>query len=411
MSKREKLEPTQGPRTYLERVVLSSYRSIKSVDVTLKDGLNIIIGKNGSGKSNFLHFLSDLTRFELDNYNVVNSQLFIGKDSQLEIQISKANQIEANEGESRVLTRSIDIGFVKKGHTEIFKDENRAATHLTEFQNSFFSTIISHGVPIGLPILESPYSFSYKGKEGEGERADGFEGIRELITNSKVPYFLRAILIDLYFTFIVNDNISFETVQKSVRTAFSKIDQLAKLLTDFTQITDIKLSDNITFAYYEKQQEVQINNVYLEYKVNGEWYPYASLSDGTKRVLAIIGDVGFTSQAFFFKDIYGMRLYNQSRVIFIEEPELGIHPHQLHMLMNFLKSESEKKQIIITTHSPQVLNVLGRDDLDRIIICEYNVDSGTKLRHMTEDEKSNALVYLDEMFLSDFWLHTDFNSI
>jgi predicted ATPase len=96
-------------------------------------------------------------------------------------------------------------------------------------------------------------------------------------------------------------------------------------------------------------------------------------------------------------------------IIFFEEPELGIHPHQLHLLMTLLKERAEKQQIIISTHSPQVLDVLGADDLHRIFITEIDPEKGTILRKMTRSEIAKAKAYLkDEGMLSDYWRFSDF---
>jgi predicted ATP-dependent endonuclease of OLD family len=97
-----------------------------------------------------------------------------------------------------------------------------------------------------------------------------------------------------------------------------------------------------------------------------------------------------------------------NRIILIEEPELGIHPHQFDKLLNILREESETKQIIITSHSPQVLNKLDSSELDRIIIAYTTNDKkGTQLRHLNRDELIKAKQYIEDDFLSDYWLHSD----
>ena len=45
--------------TYISRVQLKGYKSIRDLAIDLLPGLNIIIGPNGSGKTNFLTFLAD----------------------------------------------------------------------------------------------------------------------------------------------------------------------------------------------------------------------------------------------------------------------------------------------------------------------------------------------------------------
>ncbi|RZK13568.1 MAG: ATP-binding protein, partial [Hymenobacter sp.] len=87
-----------------------------------------------------------------------------------------------------------------------------------------------------------------------------------------------------------------------------------------------------------------------------------------------------------------------------EEPELGIHPHQLHLLLNFLREQSEKHQLIITTHSPQVLDMLREDELDRITICELHKTKGTQFRKLKKTQQDDARRYMREVgFLSDYW--------
>jgi predicted ATP-dependent endonuclease of OLD family len=78
--------------------------------------------------------------------------------------------------------------------------------------------------------------------------------------------------------------------------------------------------------------------------------------------------------------------------------------------MDFIQEQSESKQIILTTHSPQVLNILDPDDLDRIIISRYDKEKGTQLYHLTEEEIRHARSYMEAegLFLSDFWVYSGF---
>lgn len=90
----------------------------------------------------------------------------------------------------------------------------------------------------------------------------------------------------------------------------------------------------------------------------------------------------------------------------VEEPELGIHPHQLTKILEFLKNESREKQVIISTHSPLVLDVLKEDELDRITIAKY--ENGTKFYKLGKQEINKAKKYINEVGeLSYYWLHSD----
>ena len=92
------------------------------------------------------------------------------------------------------------------------------------------------------------------------------------------------------------------------------------------------------------------------------------------------------------------------KIFLLEEPELGIHPDQLHKLLLFLREQSEKRQIIITTHSPQVLDMLNENELDRITICELDEKKGTQFRNLKKAQIATAKKYMKEVgFLSDYW--------
>ena len=146
--------------------------------------------------------------------------------------------------------------------------------------------------------------------------------------------------------------------------------------------------------------------MFLEFLIDGNWHPFSNLSDGTKRLFYIITEVAFDSPFYFLGyGILAPNLNNINRIILIEEPELGVHPHQLHELMLFLKEQSQHKQIIITTHSPQVLDILDKDELG--IIASYEKGEGTKLRHLDDQEIAKAQQYMEEDYLSDYWRFSD----
>lgn len=98
---------------------------------------------------------------------------------------------------------------------------------------------------------------------------------------------------------------------------------------------------------------------------------------------------------------------NRAKIIFLEEPELGIHPHQLHRLLSLIREVSSKSQIIMTTHAPQVLDMLGANELDRITVCSLDPEKGTQFHKLTEEKQEQARVYMQEVgFLSDYWRYS-----
>lgn len=71
------------------------------------------------------------------------------------------------------------------------------------------------------------------------------------------------------------------------------------------------------------------------------------LSDGTLRIIEIV--------------LHLLRPAN--RVLFIEEPETAVHPGLLQRLLNELRAYEHDRQIVVSTHSPYVVNWFEPNDL------------------------------------------------
>ena len=82
------------------------------------------------------------------------------------------------------------------------------------------------------------------------------------------------------------------------------------------------------------------------HEANGESISAYSASDGTLRFLGMLG-------ALLNEDAEGL--------YFFEEIDNGIHPARLHLLLDLIERQTAKGkiQVIATTHSPDVLNLIN----------------------------------------------------
>ena len=139
------------------------------------------------------------------------------------------------------------------------------------------------------------------------------------------------------------------------------------------------------------KNKILVDNLLIDFKVNDAWIPWSYLSDGTKRLFYLI------TQCLSLKE----------GLLLIEEPELGIHPHQLYSLMDFIKEQSRDKQIIISTHAPIVLEVLPPDELNRITVAKLSKE-GTQFYKLDDEQIETAQKYMKEVgHLSYYWSHSD----
>ena len=97
-------------------------------------------------------------------------------------------------------------------------------------------------------------------------------------------------------------------------------------------------------------------------EVNGKSVSAYSASDGTLRFLGILA--ALLSEE--FEGIY-----------FIEEIDNGIHPARLHLLLDLIERQTAKGkiQVVATTHSPDVLNLINDTTFENAVVVYRDEDS------------------------------------
>lgn len=89
-------------------------------------------------------------------------------------------------------------------------------------------------------------------------------------------------------------------------------------------------------------------------------------------------------------------------LICIEEPEVGLHPDLIHSIADLLIEASERTQLIVTTHSDVLVSALSRHP-ETVLVCE-RFDTGTLLTRLDPDQWK---IWLEEYSLGDLWRRGD----
>lgn len=110
---------------------------------------------------------------------------------------------------------------------------------------------------------------------------------------------------------------------------------------------------------------------------------FGLLSDGTLRLAEIL--LGFIDP--------------KISVLILEEPETGLHPGLLHRLLAEIDSHTLDRQVILSTHSPLVVDWAKPSEI-RLV---ERTDGKTKVRSLGSEEKQSLKGYLnDDYNLSDY---------
>jgi predicted ATPase len=102
---------------------------------------------------------------------------------------------------------------------------------------------------------------------------------------------------------------------------------------------------------------------------SGGAMPATRLSDGTLRYLALLSLLCDPSPP---------------PLIVLEEPELGLHPDMLPVVARLLRDASQRTQLVVTTHAPGLVDALS-DQPDAILVCE-KTDRGSTLTRLDAEQ-------------------------
>jgi len=139
----------------------------------------------------------------------------------------------------------------------------------------------------------------------------------------------------------------------------------------------------------EKPEPERILRCFL--KRQGDDYSHlGEYSDGTLVVVAVLA-------AFF-------SVQSISPIICVEEIENCLHPSALKKLLQFLKDHGSEKPVLITTHSPYVLNCVNPEDVSVAIVDETGATHFEKVRNTKQlrDYLKSGFMSFGDMLASNF---------
>ena len=365
----------------LMNIKLSGFKSIKSAELDFNN-LNVFIGANGSGKSNFISF------FQMVNYFLDSTDglaAYVGKNggasSLIYFGSTVTNTIEAqldfNTAKGKNLY-SFELG-VQQGNRLYFKDER--VSYYPHKQTAR---------KMNLPILLGSGGNSSRLLQINGDDNNYSKWhkttiitIRNIMQkwcfyqfhNTAYDAFIRSASNKNDISFLRSDGGNLSAflflLQNSYPGVFSAIINTIKQIAPFINKIELReeySSPFIRLKWYEKQ-----NDDYF--------FDASQMSDGTLRAFALVTL---------------LMLPQKPPVICIDEPELGLHPEAINIIGDLIKIASEQSQIILSTQSPKLIDCFDPDD---IVVVDRN-DAGTCFNRL---DAIKLKAWLDEYSISEIW--------
>ena len=351
-------------RAFLKSIHIEKFRSLRDVTLPLKP-LTVLVGPNASGKSNVLRALHVLNRLMIDErpppVSEIQDHLWAGGANHINFQLhTQVGEIptvynlglkaEADNpfAAEELLVDDVKVISIQSGEGMVQDENGKNATRYRSDKLALRSAGNYGDKPVTNALMEF-----MKGWEVYDFRPDL---IRQDFSTFPFDIDGLAFWVSLWYK---NDPDRFNNLNESLAAS-----------------TNFRIDQHTIYG----------NDFYL-LEEDKNLIPLVEASDGTLRLIA------------YYTILNNAKL---PPLIAIEEPERNLHPGALTEIAKILRQMAERSQVIITTHSSQLLDTFSYESLSDslgILLLRNLPGRGTEVLNLEDLRKDRAAL--------DGWM-TDF---
>ena len=355
----------------IENVIIKNFKSIRDLELPLTN-LNVLIGSNGVGKSNFISFFEmakaifeqRFGSYTLDKGGIDNL-LYRGRKISKEI-YGLMDFKNTNAFFFTLKPAQSNKGYIDNTGDFFNKRGESTKDYLGQWHRTFWDSAVEESNLMGKMYGRAYYLNSY---------LRSFTVYHFHDTSSSSPMRGQCEINDNSFLRDNGSNLAAylymlkQTDEKAFRLIEGTIHSIAPYFKRFDLRPDPVTPSKISLEWEEVNSDMYLNGY--------------SFSDGTIRFIALA------------------TLLLQSKlpeVIIIDEPELGLHPAAINKLAALIKRASKSSQIILSTQSTNLVNCF---EPENIIVVDRE-DEQTVFKRLNSADLS---VWMDEYnySISDMW--------
>jgi predicted ATPase len=331
--------------TFISRVVLKNYKSIAACDVCLRP-LIFLVGPNGSGKSNFV----DSLRFVADSLNTSLDHALRDRGGIKEVRRRSSGhpthfgiRLEFRLKDGTEGWYGFRVGARPQGGYEVQNEECHLRPPIALANPSYY--VVEEGLIKNTSLVVSPVPAKDR---------------LYLVSVSGLPEFrtLYEELSRMGFYNLNPDRIrdlqspdAGEVLRRDGSNLSSVLGQLEQRDPDAKRRVEEYLSKVVPGISAVKVEHISpMETLEFRQKVGANESPWrffaSNMSDGTLRALGIL--------VALFQSNNGTP--QRVPLIGIEEPEVALHPAAAGVLRDCLRDASQASQVIVTSHSPELLD-------------------------------------------------------
>jgi len=352
---------------FIKKLKIKEFKSIEDEEIEFDRGLNILVGPNNAGKTNIIEAIDlILGDVYLPNFEPTTDHFFNGDESK---EIIMEACLEGDKDEIRNIfpnnnSNQIAIRFrYSKSNKGVFEIYNHILNQ--------WECKTSYSKP-------SPYGYYYDlDKKLFFLRVKSLRNIMEIAPirwKSPLKYFKEIIIK--------------KAPEAKLKEVISEIEEAKNKLSEIDEVKNI-----ISALLKISKEQTDIKNIYIS--------PSPTKYSDILNEMKILIDDGYQSEvikkglgtqnliiiSLFRVMAKYIREEEKKFIIYgIDEPEIGLHPHNQRQLISSLNTLSEYSQVIITTHSDRLIDITTIDKIIRIS-KKGNETKKHKLNLSSEEKK------------------------
>jgi predicted ATPase len=352
----------------LNRISVKGYKSMRELEDLELRSLNVLIGANGSGKTNFISLFTLLRQIVEENLQLyvaqsggANTFLYFGQKTTDEVAIRLV--FGANGYRCRLVPAPGDT-LIFAGETCWYEAPEDTQPHVVHIGTGYRETQLyreSDKRP-ELSILDHVISAMQGWRVYHFHDTSPSAGVKlkGKIDDNRVLQPDAANLAA--FLYLLQ-----EKHQEYFRKIVNTIRLVAPFFNDFALRPDPLNPGMIKLEWRERGSDTYFDANYL--------------SDGTLRFMCL-------ATLLLQPDL--------PATILIDEPELGLHPYAITLLAALLRSAAKQTQVIVSTQSVSLVNQFGPED---IVVVDREEGQSVFKRLAQADLES----WLDDYGMGDLW--------
>jgi len=335
----------------ISKLTIKGYKSIRNLEDLELRNLNILIGPNGGGKSNFLSFfeilkvmLSEDNEKDISKFGTANRLFYLGS------KVTKACEFKVHFT-GGVTGFNFSINLTANPEDELILNPKRPGMFGGEITGA--NDYLGYLNDVQKSIQKGIYHF---------HDTSTFAGVKKYCSIRDYEYlYVDASNLAAFLWYL----------KKKHEKEYQEIREAVQLAAPF--FDDFLLRESIKYP----------DETLLEWRQKGSDYPFrpSQISDGTLRFICL-------ATALLQPD--------PPSTILLDEPELGLHPYALALLAELIQKASLKTQIIVATQSAALIDHFKPED---IILVERKNEESVFSRPDMEKLK----IWLEDYSLGDIW--------